>query len=154
MSRSWSKFRVLTFRERAILGVAMVLLPLLHLALRVFGFVRVCRMLERVRPLDDAPTTPPDEEQFTLAYSTARLVRVAASRGLYRANCLDQSVTLWSFLRLQGVETTIRIGVRRRPLLEAHAWVELDSIVVNDRSDVGQSFEAFSGSLFRIRPFD
>jgi hypothetical protein len=43
-----------------------------------------------------------------------------------------------------GIETDLRIGVRRAlGQFEAHAWVELDGIALNDSNDVGQRYSPF-----------
>jgi hypothetical protein len=44
--------------------------------------------------------------------------------------------------------TELRIGVRKSAgALEAHAWVEYQGLVLNDRDDVCQRFAAFARPL-------
>ena len=154
MRRTWNKFWGLPFGDKILLLTAFVLLPVIRVGMRMVGFGRLCRILASMRPFPERASscTQPTEVNLVRARSTAALVRIAANRGLYRANCLDQSVTLWWLLRLQGIETEIRIGVRKNPRLEAHAWVELDSVVVNDRDDISEAFAPFSGYLFKDAP--
>jgi hypothetical protein len=48
--------------------------------------------------------------------------------------CLAQAVTAHFFLRRRGLDSRLCIGVvRRGPLLESHAWVELDQMVIVGR---------------------
>lgn len=148
MRLNWSKFRKLSLRERTLLLAALVLLPAVRVGLRLFGFRRLCRGLAWATPSfrDQMGDTGAD---LIRARATALCVRRAANHGLYRANCLDQSVTIWWLLRLQGVASEIRIGVRKADQIEAHAWVEIDSVVVSDRDDVGDLFETFAGPVVR-----
>jgi hypothetical protein len=62
-------------------------------------------------------------------------------------------LTLWWLLRIQGIDSDIRIGVRKGTRLEAHAWVEINSTVVNDRSDIGCDFVPFTGSMVQNSRF-
>jgi hypothetical protein len=48
-----------------------------------------------------------------------------------RARCLEQSLTLLACLRRRGVLAELRLGVRPYRF-RAHAWVELDGVVLND----------------------
>jgi Transglutaminase-like superfamily len=49
-----------------------------------------------------------------------------------QALCLQRSAATACLLRQQGVPADLVIGVRSTPL-RAHAWVEVDGVVVNDR---------------------
>ncbi len=63
----------------------------------------------------------------------------------YKGNCLSRSLALSWLLRRQGIESDLRIGVRNHEgEFQAHAWVECQSQVLNDASDVAS----------RYRPFD
>lgn len=64
------------------------------------------------------------------------------------ANCLDRSLTLWWLLHRQGLEATLKFGVRKvEAVLEAHAWVELGGRALNDSEDVRQRYEAFDDPI-------
>lgn len=64
------------------------------------------------------------------------------------ANCLRQSLTLRTLLRWQGLETELRIGMRRRDgKLESHAWLEDQERVIGDRTDVQQDYQAFGRAI-------
>lgn len=61
-----------------------------------------------------------------------------------RSPCLVRSVSAQAMLARRGVPSDLRIGVRpAEGMLEAHAWLEVDGVVVNDRADIGGSFAAF-----------
>ena len=72
------------------------------------------------------------------------MVRIAANHGLFRANCLEQSLTLSWLLKRRGIETDLRIGAQKHEgKFAAHAWIELDGVAINDSHDVGERFPVF-----------
>ncbi len=81
------------------------------------------------------------------------MVQIAARRGLYRANCLQQSLCLWWILQRQGISTDLRIGVRKGEQLDAHAWVEYRGTVLNDRPDIAQEFSPFTDIALPLKTF-
>ena len=117
---------------------AAVLLSAARFALK---FVTVAR-LQRigVRTVRDSPrgnrrtTGPPPE-------STARLVRIAAERGPYRAKCLEQSLVLRWLLQRQGIDARIMFGARKEEeQMQAHAWVEVNGVALSEDNGVYQDF--------------
>jgi hypothetical protein len=86
-------------------------------------------------------------EETQLAKDIARLVRAAANHGLYRANCLEQSIVLWWFLRRKGIESEIRFGARKaEDQLHAHAWVECLGAALNEDRGVEERYSPFSAT--------
>jgi hypothetical protein len=128
-------FLALDGAQRRMLFLALVLLPLHAVALRCFALRRVQRLLP---PLFRAAA------RSTLsAAQTTRLVEVAARRGPYRAACLPASLTLQLLLRANGIDSDLRLGVRKTTHgLEAHAWLEGDGAVLLDLRDAGEHFAA------------
>lgn len=124
--------------EAWLLFQAVVLLPTVRLAL---NFITVSRLKDlgtrTVRELRD-PRLPPQ--------TTARMVRVAAQRGLYRAKCLDQSLVLCWLLRRQGIDAQIVFGARKEDeQMEAHAWIEVDGISLDEDDNPHRRFSTFEG---------
>ncbi len=75
------------------------------------------------------------------------MVQAAARRGAYRATCLPQSLTLWWLLKRQGIEGDLRFGARKEAgRMEAHAWVEINGIPLNETLDVDQRFKPFESA--------
>jgi len=56
------------------------------------------------------------------------------------SKCLQQSTATTCFLRQHGFPAVMVIGVRRMPF-SSHAWVEVDSKVVNDHKNVQTYFK-------------
>lgn len=81
----------------------------------------------------------------------------AARRGLFRPTCLVRSLALADLLTSHGVPgAEIRVGVRHpgasaAPMsaagtrLEAHAWVELDGLVLDEDTRRTHSFTPLGG---------
>jgi len=125
-----------------------MVLPLMGLGLRWLGFRRLQARWDHGRPLNKRPALVSAEIMEARAQAMARMVQVAARYGLYRPNCLSQSLALWWLLRRQGIAGDLRIGVSPQgDLLEAHAWVEFCGQVLNDGEDVSHRFAPFHEAL-------
>jgi len=122
----WEKCRELQWHERRILVGAVLLLPTVEVAIRVFGYRRTHKWIWRFVRAGGSPRDP-----AVVVSRVARLVGVAAHHGIYRANCLRQAlVTSWMLAR-RGVETKLVIGVRKdRDGFAAHAWVEYQGEII------------------------
>jgi hypothetical protein len=60
------------------------------------------------------------------------------------ANCLGESLTLALLLQRLEYPALLRIGARRAQTgIEAHAWVELDGVPLNDRPDIAAHYSPF-----------
>ena len=95
--------------------------------LRVRGFLGTLEWIRhRIEPL---PATAEAEVETVEAVEYA----VAMAGALYpaRAKCLEQSLTLYYLLRLQGVAAVYCQGVQPYPF-QAHAWIEYRGEVIND----------------------
>jgi hypothetical protein len=133
--RQW---RALQPWERHMLVHQFFLLPATWVALRVRGFNKTRSMAEL------PPLSPkrPELPAMAFAQRCAELTAIAARNGLYRANCLHQSLALSHVLQQHGLPARLKIGVlpHARPL-QAHAWVELDGIPLGQQSVA--DYEAF-----------
>lgn len=106
--------------------------------LRISGLARTLRAWRR--PAQAGASWP----------AAARWIGVASRYCPGGANCLVRSVALYGVLRRTGVAAELRIGVgQTTPLLEAHAWVEVDGAPVNDAADVGVRYAPF-GDLHEL----
>jgi hypothetical protein len=62
-----------------------------------------------------------------------------------RSLCLQRSAVLTCMLRSHGFPAHLVIGTQRLPF-KAHAWVELDGRVVNDKPDMPQLYAEIARS--------
>lgn len=146
----WKRFRQLSWRARGYLLHAGVLLPLVRLGLRVFGFRRFQSLLQRLtpRPLQSAPSAARMEN----ARLIARMLRAAQTHGPVHATCLPESLALWWMLRRRRLAAELCLGARKQAQgFEAHAWVELAGAVLNDTDDVHQRFAPFDRSVSSVQ---
>lgn len=139
---SLNKVRQLSRWERRLLIQSLLLLPMIHAALLTLGYSRLRGVMERLLPLKFIDRPASETENLQRARDVARIVSIAARRGLYKATCLRRSLLVWWFLRRRGIQSCICFGVRKmNQQLEAHAWVEYQGIVVNDSEQVREAYQ-------------
>jgi hypothetical protein len=152
IARRARTFGRLSWRERVWLVEALVIQQLLPAALRMSSIKRVERLLTAATPR----RRPTDAQARARAAALAPIV-AAASRRVWGPNsCLHRSLTLWWLLRWQRIDGRMRFGVRRRNgRFEAHAWVELEDVPVNDQPGVAAEYRPLSEPATRdvsVRP--
>lgn len=121
--RGWE---ALSWHERGRLLAMTVALPLIAISLKWFGYIRTRHWLERwSTSARSRRATPPDLQS---AERLALLADIAGRHGPIGATCLRQSLLVYWLLRRRGLAPEFKIGVRRQDaVMDAHAWVELES---------------------------
>jgi hypothetical protein len=137
---SVAKFRALPPAERRFALTSAFLLPIVAAAVRVLGFARVLKWLA---------CEPAKTRRFEAdAPALAALVNAAANHLPVACTCLTRSLLLDWRLRRRGFASELRIGVRRvHDGLEAHAWVQLNGMPLNDTARAVEMFAAFEGPV-------
>lgn len=137
--RRWQQWRELNGRQQRMLLAALLLSGAISILLRLFLYRDVYQRLEVLFPLREMVGQP---EAGTRAAETAAIVELAARRRVANATCLRRSLVLWLMLRRQGIESDLRLGVRKQDgELAGHAWVEIEGIVINDEANIAQQYE-------------
>lgn len=132
-----NKLLELSAPDRLVLISAGLLLPMLRVAITLVGFARVMRWVESTSRMGR-------EASVQEAQALARLVNLAGAHVPGGATCLSRSVLLHWFLLRRGMHSQLRIGVRLTEAgLDAHAWVQYQGQLVNDRADTCASFLPF-----------
>ena len=145
MSNRRAKFMALKRHEKGIFIASCLLLPLVWIALRPLGFRRTRNLLSLFGRGKDVISSM--DEVRRLSY----LVNAAAGNGLRNANCLERSLLLWWTLRRKGVAADIRFGALNvSGSFNAHAWVEWNGVILNDRADIASEFAPFPDSYGRL----
>jgi hypothetical protein len=151
---NWRKLATLSWAERAILAQALFLLPINALALRWVSLKRWRAVLVACSPLRDNALESPShasilaQASLVQARLTNRTVDRAVRYGLFNANCLHRSLTLWWLLRRHGISSELKVGARiHDKQCQAHAWVEYSGEVLNDSEDVTERFPPFNRAL-------
>jgi hypothetical protein len=150
----WEKlrrFRALDPAAQSLFLRAMFLLPLVSLSLRWRGFRATHVSLQGLLSMENSErgaALPPER-----AALTAHLVNSADRHGLAHSSCLAKSLTLWWLLVSQGIESHLRIGIRKEnEKFEAHAWVERDGVALNEPEEHHRHYAAFDAAFSSWRP--
>jgi hypothetical protein len=131
-------------QERRLLLEALVLLPVTAVALRVVGFRRWQSFLTR-RAYSAGPRQNPEEQNMHLAHLAVSSVNKASRFSPWPSSCLQQSLTLGWLLRRRGIDSQLRIGVRKAAgRFEAHAWVEHGGVVLYDPGGTDGGYVPFA----------
>ena len=126
----------LSSREMLVLTQAASLLPACRLACRFVTFARLQTLSDRMARPARANRLQPEV--------AARLVGIAAEHGFYRARCLEKSLVLRWILCREGVDARIILGARKdENEMQAHAWVEVDGVSLDDVNDIHRPFSPF-----------
>lgn len=136
-------FAGLNRTEQALFLRALVMLPVVDAELRVRGWRRCHARLAAwaKRRAQSASTDIPPQR-------VAWLVERAARNVPWPATCLRRSLVLWALLERAGVTTDLRLGFRKTDgVFEAHAWVELAGVPLNDRRDVRTRYQMAGQAL-------
>jgi len=146
MLKSLRRFSALGRPAQALLVRALVMLPLVALSLKFRGFdatrSTLRKMIANVTRQADAVSLG---KQIAL---TAHVVNAADRHGFVHPSCLVKSLTLWWLLGRQGITSELRVGVRKESEnLEAHAWVERESIALNEPEERHHHYAAFDAAL-------
>jgi hypothetical protein len=127
--------------DHRLLAAAYVSLLATDVALRAIGFKR---LMARIQPARDG--IPVRSAALRRAYRYAAMLEQASRYHFVRARCLHRSLALHHWLRRKGLASELRIGVRRDGgQLLAHAWVEVDGRVINDRPESVAVFAPLKG---------
>ena len=148
MMQRWQRFWQLSGYERGVALEAGGGLLSTWVGLRLAGFRRWRNVLAWPTPPPNTTARQADASQREAAELIARMAAAAARDFFFATNCLEQSLVLWWLLRRHGIAAELRIGARKEfERFEAHAWVEVDSAVLNDTSAVHQHFVPFDGPV-------
>jgi hypothetical protein len=127
-----------------IILVAIFMLPMIALSLRLSGFKQTKNRMSRLIPsrIDGISVS---EGDLVHAQLISRAVAIAGNHGLFKANCLKQSLLLWWLLARRGIPSELKLGTQKIPqeTFSAHAWVEYRGNVLVDTVDVGERFLPF-----------
>jgi Transglutaminase-like superfamily len=145
----WEKLRRFSALDPAAQSLflrAMFLLPSVSLSLHWRGFLRTQGSLQRLLSMANTERgSPLLPERAAL---TAHLVNSADRHGWIHSSCLAKSLTLWWLLESQGIESRLRIGIRKEnQMFEAHAWVERDGLALNEPEEHHRHYAAFDTSF-------
>ncbi len=145
----WERFRRFSALERPAQSLflrAVVLLPVVAVSLRWRGFRATQAALQRF--VSNSKEKKDYSNAAARARLTAHMVYAAERHGLVHPTCLALSLTLWWLLERQGIESHLRVGIRKENgKFEAHAWVERDGAALNEPEQQHHHYSAFDAAL-------
>ena len=101
---------------------------------------RLVWLTNRLQRRSQEPSHSPDQ--------VVKLLNLALRYTLLRPRCLGRTLMLQWLLVGQGFPSEMRLGVRHTPTgLEAHAWLEYQGRVLNDRPEMVDQFQAFDRAI-------
>ena len=140
----WAKYQSLPVEDRFKLIAYAFLLVLVQIALNWFGYQKVYTFLVS-HPRKHNIISGQTKEALDEAKHCAYLVSIAARYGIIRATCLRQALLVFWLLRRRGIQTDLRIGVRREgESIFAHAWLKYGEDVITEGSLVEKNFSVFA----------
>jgi hypothetical protein len=146
---TWRAFWRLDPADRWLAVETAALMTGTRLVLRIVGFRRwktrlVRRVVRKVSPANEA-------EQIAAARKIARIQQAVLRHLTWHASCLERSVALWWQLNRRGIAAEMRAGARKEAgRFEAHAWVEVGNVILNDSGETHQHFAPFDGSILSL----
>jgi hypothetical protein len=149
----WRGFWRLKPSERRIVLEAAAALSATWAGVRLLGFRRWNATIERSTleksaEADRRNASGVNPSTIDMASVIATRLDLAARNMFFRTNCLERSLALQWMLRRRGIATDLRIGARKESeLFEAHAWIELDGVVLNDPEEGHLHFAPFKGEI-------
>jgi Transglutaminase-like superfamily len=149
--RTWLGFWRLSRRYQGVALEAALALSATWAGLRLVGFRRWKTLLVRLAPPNPDATQPLDQARIEKAHEIARVQEAVSRRLIFHVSCLEQSLVLWWLAARRGIPVELRIGARKRAgRFEAHAWVELGNLVLNDSGEAHHHFAPFDGSIISM----
>lgn len=152
---TWRKFCRKSGFEQKLAVEAAATLTATWTGLRLMGYRRWRNLLARFLPGPkqqaanqvSIDSNTQEEESRTIA----RMGAAAARHIPLETNCLEQSLTLWWLLRRRGYPADLRIGVRKDTgRFEAHAWVEVNGVVLSEAGNVHTHFVPLEGAVHSL----
>jgi hypothetical protein len=151
--RTWRSYRRLERGHRRLARDTAAALLATRIGLRVGGLRRWKELLVRLAPLRTAgPSAALSGQPDMNVARRVAAIQEAVTRHLpWQASCLEKSLVLWWQLGRSGIAAEMRIGARKEAgRFEAHAWVELGNVVLNDSGETHMHFAPFDGVILTL----
>lgn len=147
MWEAFQRYRALDPEARRLFRRAAVLLLLVKASLGLRGFGKTQEWLKG-RLQRERPALSKSAANTDIVDRTCRMVRAADRHAILHVGCLEQSLTLWYLLGVQGVSASVRIGIpKQTEPFEAHAWVEHEGVALNQLEEPHQHYDPFDGGF-------
>jgi Transglutaminase-like superfamily len=150
---AWRGFWRLSASSRSVAFEAAALLVATWAGIRMIGFRRWKSVLASVIPRKGDREKALEPTPRYSAPDVAHLAQSAARHLFFQPNCLEQSLALWWLLQRRGIAAELRIGARKEDgRFEAHAWVEIGGVAVNETGAAHLHFVPFRRPIASTSP--
>jgi hypothetical protein len=147
MWEAFQRYRALDPEARGLFRRAAVLLLLVKVSLGLRGFGKTQEWLQ-ARLQRNRLVVSKSATNTNIMDRTCRMVRAADHYVILRTCCLEQSLTLWYLLGVQGISASVRIGIpKQTEPFEAHAWVEHEGVALNQLEEPHKHYQPFDGGF-------
>src|SRR5215469_3276181 len=141
MRSPYLDFFRLPWRSKTLVLQCGLILPITYAGLELLGlrgFLNVMDHLTRVTP----KLSEYSQEE---ARRHTQLFSAVTERFPLPMKCLGRSLALCWLLRWRGADAALHLGVRKGNRgLDAHAWVQIGDLVMNDSEDVTERYTRLS----------
>jgi len=133
-------FRLPWRSKRTVLQCGLIL-PFTYVGLKLISLKAFLNVLERLTSV--APKSC--EYSQAEARKDTQLFSAVTKRLPLPLKCLGHSLALCWLLRWHGADAAVHIGLRKdNQGLDAHAWVQIGNLVINDSEDVAERYTRLS----------
>ena len=147
MNRSLPRYRLGLYGAFTLVRLSILVL-VVTLAIKKFKFKSVLQKLP-MKPLKRwFPSSKNDQRIINVCTYVTQMIE---RRKVFTGTCLSRSIVLWSTLKRYGIESCLRIGIKRGSIsFAAHAWVEIEGRPINAPLDVTEQYQPFTDDFSSI----
>ena len=137
------KFLFLSYKDKIVVFNSIHNIIYSILILKFYGFKKSFDSISNKYKLINNEKTNYSEIQ-----KLSKLISGTANVLPIKLSCLQKSFSLWMMLRKVGIDSDLMIGINNITKdFSAHAWVELEGNVLNDKPDISNDFTVINLSV-------
>ncbi|MEO9635797.1 MAG: lasso peptide biosynthesis B2 protein [Parasphingorhabdus sp.] len=118
----------------------IVLVPITELCLRTIGLKSTWQALNATTNNKPQRSNVPRSEVLQSLASLKQAMQITPMEN----KCLARSLVFWWQLKRKGVNATLNIGVSKKKIFKAHAWLEIDGQILNAGKHVRERYKSIA----------
>jgi hypothetical protein len=147
--RIWRSYRRLNRDDRRLAVETAAALLATRVGLRLVGLPRWRAMM--VWQTTSRKGAAPASIAAEVGRKVAAIQEAVLRHLPWQPSCLEKSLVLWWQLGRRGIAAELRIGARKEAgRFEAHAWVEMGDVVLDDSGETHMHYAPFDGSILTL----
>lgn len=121
-----------------------LLVPLVEFGIKTIKFKRTLSVLKFC--LNENP--PNSENELKIVHRYKNYLYLYHKQVPFLGKCLARCLTLWFFLKRQGIETELKFGMKKENgKLLAHSWIEYKGKRIVSESELDEHYIPFNESI-------